>query len=179
MPRQWGPTAVVSFQGTARQWSAFRCTTCGGVVMTMCQSASHPITKIWPESESVSLAVPDRAREYLSQALGSLHAPAGAVMLAAASVDSMLKEKGLKTGSLYSRIDDASKSHLITEEMAMWAHEVRLDANDQRHADENALLPTREDAERVIEFTQALAQFLFILPALVTRGRNTPKAPNP
>jgi hypothetical protein len=140
----------------------------------MTQTDVSDIRKMWPEMASVSDTVPERAREFLSQALGSLHAPAGAVMLAASSVDAMLKEKGLKTGNLYNRIDKAATDHLITDEMAKWAHEVRLDANDQRHADDNAPLPTRADAERVIEFTQALAQFLFVLPAMVTRGRRTP-----
>ena len=95
-------------------------------------------------------------------------------MLAASAVDAMLKEKGLKNGSLYNRIDEAQKSHLITSEMAAWAHEVRLDANDQRHADEDAPLPTSAEAEKTIEFTKALAQFLFVLPASVTRGRAMP-----
>lgn len=139
--------------------------------MSMTISGQAFITSIWPESASVSDTIPNRAREFLSQALASLHAPAGAVILAASSVDSMLKAKGLKNGTLYTRIDEAATNHLITEEMKLWAHEVRLDANDQRHADESAPLPSEADANKAIEFAQALAQFLFVLPALVTRGR--------
>ena len=45
----------------------------------------------------------------------------------------MLKKKEYKKGSLYSRIDKAAEDHLITEEMAKWAHEVRLDSNEPRH----------------------------------------------
>ncbi len=52
-------------------------------------------------------------------------------MLAASSIDAMLKEKGYKVGGLYDRIKQAAKDHLITDEMAAWAHDVRLDANDQ------------------------------------------------
>ena len=91
-------------------------------------------------------------------------------MLAASSVDSMLKSKGYVEGSLYSRIDKATEDHLITEEMSKWAHQVRLDANDQRHADEQAGLPAERDARRAIAFAEALAQFLFILPAMVNEG---------
>lgn len=54
--------------------------------------------------------------------------------------------------------------------MAAWAHEVRLDANDQRHADDESPLPEIEDVKRVIEFARALATFLFVLPARVQRG---------
>jgi hypothetical protein len=91
-------------------------------------------------------------------------------MLAASSVDAMLKEKGYVEGSLYSRIEKAAKDHLITDGMAEWAHQVRLDANDERHADQGASLPTGEDARRSIAFTEALAQFLFTLPAMVDQG---------
>lgn len=82
----------------------------------------------------------------------------------------MLKAKGYKEGSLYARIDKAAEEHVITADMARWAHEVRLDANDQRHADEGADLPTTDDAKRSIQFATALGTFLFTLPAQVTRG---------
>jgi hypothetical protein len=59
---------------------------------------------------------------------------------------------------------------VITEEMAKWAHEVRLDANDQRHTDDDVPLPDAKDAERCIRFAKALAQFVFVLPAMVNKG---------
>ena len=90
--------------------------------------------------------------------------------MSAAAIDAMLKNRGLTTGSLYERIDKAAETHLITLDMAKWAHQVRLDANDQRHADEEAPLPVKEDAERCFRFAVALAEVLFVLPARVTRG---------
>lgn len=135
----------------------------------------HPvhsdIIEIWPASQQVHDAIPERARTYLDQAIASIHAPAGAVMLTASAVDAMLKAKGLKEGSLFKRIDTAAANHLITDEMAAWAHEVRLDANDQRHDDEEGVMPAEVDAKKSIEFAMALAQFLFVLPASVERGR--------
>lgn len=83
----------------------------------------------------------------------------------------MLKDKGLKDGPLGARINQAERNHLITPEMAAWAHEIRLDANDQRHADEAAELPSKTDAQKVIAFATALSQFLYVLPARVERGR--------
>jgi hypothetical protein len=91
-------------------------------------------------------------------------------MLSASAVDAMLKIKGYNEGSLYHRIEQAVSDHLITNEMATWAHEVRLDANDQRHADEAAALPTSQDALRVLEFASALAEFLFVLRGRIQRG---------
>jgi hypothetical protein len=158
-----------------RIWRTYQCKTCGGMVMAVAPSVRGfgqlDITHIWPAPQSVNETVPDRARAFLEQAIASVHAPAGAVMLTASSVDAMLKEKGLKQGSLYKRIDTAAEQHLITAEMALWAHEVRLDANEQRHADEDAVMPNEADASRAIEFATALAQFLFVLPARVAQGR--------
>ena len=61
--------------------------------------------------------------------------------------------------------------------MGTWAHHIRLDANDQRHADEDASLPSTADAQRAIEFAKALAEFLFVLPARVQRGIDEAPAP--
>ena len=91
-------------------------------------------------------------------------------MLAASAVDSMLKLRGITDGGLYSRIEKAAEQHLITLEMSKWAHEIRLDANDQRHADESAPLPTDADAKKCIDFAVALGDILFVLPARVRRG---------
>ena len=91
-------------------------------------------------------------------------------MLAASAVDAMLKQRGYVEGTLYKRIEKAAGDHVLTSEMAPWAHAVRLDANDQRHADEAAVLPTPEDAKRVLEFALALGEYLFVLPARIARG---------
>jgi hypothetical protein len=128
------------------------------------------VTEIYPAPQQIDDDLPRKAKAFLEQAVLSINAPAGAVMLAASSVDAMLKSKGYVENSLYSRIEKAAKDHLITEGMATWAHDVRLDANDHRHADEKADLPTTEDAQRAIDFTKALGMFMFVLPARVTRG---------
>jgi hypothetical protein len=92
-------------------------------------------------------------------------------MLAASAVDAMLKAKSLSDGSLYARINQAAQAHLITDDMAEWAHAVRLDANEQRHADENSVHHTTETATRAVDFVTALGDILFVLPARVQRGR--------
>jgi hypothetical protein len=125
---------------------------------------------VFPRPTKVDDNLPDPARSFLSQALESLHAPAGAVMLAASAVDAMLKAKCYTDGTLNHRINKAAEDHVITPEMAKWAHQVRLDANEPRHADEQSPLPTEEDARRSCEFASALGDFMFVLPAQITRG---------
>lgn len=156
--------------GSERTWAPYKCTRCGGVTTAWAHKGSVSIQKMYPSPIEVDETIPERAKEYLEQSINSISAPAGAVMLAASAVDAMLKAIGLSEGTLYTRIKEASEQNLITPQMEEWAHEVRLDANDQRHADDNAPLPSPEDAKKVIDFVQALGMFLFVLPARVTRG---------
>jgi hypothetical protein len=171
LPRLWHYKTTNHKDEHPRFWAAYECKRCGGLVLCSSPQQNGPVREQYPAGEKIdNEAIPKRALSYLDQAMSSIHAPAGAVMLAASSIDAMLKAKGYKDGSLYSRIDKAATDHLITEDMAKWAHDVRLDANDQRHVDEKADLPTDADARRVVEFAKSLALFLFVLPAMVSRG---------
>ncbi|HCY75596.1 MAG TPA: hypothetical protein DHV28_06710 [Ignavibacteriales bacterium] len=153
-----------------RRWMVYKCVRCGGVVIANCSQLSRQVIDIYPRTETVNDILPLKVKAYLQQAIDSVFAPAGSVMLCASAVDAMLKEKGFKDGSLFTRINKAVEAGLMTEGMATWAHQVRLDANDQRHSDEEAILPTVDDAKQSIEFTQTLSEFLFVLPSKVTKG---------
>jgi hypothetical protein len=157
-------------RGNPRRWAIYICSRCGGVVTAFALQWGLNVINFFPNNEVISSSIPSPAFDYLQQSIDSIHAPAGAVMLAASAVDAMLKTKGYKDGSLYKRIDQAATNHLITTDMAQWAHEVRLDANDQRHADERVTLPSEADARKAAEFTLALGEFLFVLPSKIQRG---------
>src|SRR5689334_2252881 len=80
---QWRGVTEAHDGSNPRVWSTYACATCGGMVMT---SAPHnvqnaQIVAIWPTPVEVSDAIPVRARDFLSQAISSINAPAGAVML--------------------------------------------------------------------------------------------------
>lgn len=156
--------------GGRRFWKFYACSRCGGIVTAASLVQNGDVSEMYPSSTQIDESIPPKARTYLNQALNSLHSSAGAVMLAASAVDAMLKAKDYKVGSLHARIKQAAEDHLITEDMAKWAHQVRLDANEQRHSDEEAPLPSDDDARRSVEFAVALAQFLFVLPSRVTKG---------
>jgi hypothetical protein len=156
--------------GNPRQWVCYKCSRCGGSILAAAPRFNEYITEMYPNALIVSNTIPERAKTYIEQAIESIHAPSGAIMLAASAIDSMLKNKGYIKDSLYSRINHAAKEHLITEEMSKWAHQVRLEANEQRHAEEELVLPTEADAKKTIDFTLALAEFLFVLPSKVAKG---------
>lgn len=176
--RQWSKRLAAYDGSNTNNWAVYACERCAGAVLASAAAEGHLVHEVLPRpAGETDPAIPEKAREFLRQAHRSLQAPAGCVMLAASAVDAMLKAIGYKEGSLFNRIDQAATDHKITDGMANWAHQVRLDANDQRHADENANLPTPDDATRLLDFAAALAQFLFVLPARVTRGveSSTPK----
>lgn len=157
-------------QARPRRWGVYVCGGCGGVVTAWATALEQVVREWFPFAKSINEDIPERPRTYLKQALESLHAPSGAVMLASSCVDAMLRAKGYRDGSLYARIEKAANDHLITSEMSKWAHDVRLDANDPRHADEQLALPSSDDAVRVIDFASALAELLFVLPGRINRG---------
>jgi len=159
-----------------RFWMVYVCVRCGGVVTAWAQEKGGVVRKIFPHVTKVEASIPSPAKEYLQQALDTLHSPAGSVMLSASAVEAMLKARGYKAkkDTLNERIDKAAEAHEITPEMKAWAHEIRLDSNEPRHADEEAPLPDDEDARKCVEFALALAELLFVLPARVQRGRGKP-----
>jgi hypothetical protein len=160
-------------RGGHRRWGVYECLACGGLVIAAARAddPAHVIIECYPVAPNdPPETIPTRPREYLRQARDLLTQPTGSVMLSASAVDAMLKEKGLKDGRLYERIHDAVKQHLISEDMAQWAHQVGLDPNDPRYVDERASMPSPEDARRCLNFAVTLADILFVLPGRVTRG---------
>lgn len=172
---------ITDHNGTARgdgakrsKWAAYSCSNCGGVLVargvTGDQIGSPKIAKVeavFPSPPQVSEELPPVAREFLRQALATLHAPDAAAVMAGSAVDAMLKHHGYKDGSLYSRIDKAREDGLLTNGMADWAHSVRLGSNRPRHADEDKPHVAPEEARRSVDFAQALGDFLFVLTARI------------
>jgi hypothetical protein len=164
-----------SFGGAnPRSWVTYVCSGCGGVILAWANTGPNntagPVEGTFPQQDELSNEIPATARKYLYQAQESLHAPDGAVMLAGSAIDAMLKAKGYSDGTLYSRIKQAADNHLITPDMALWAHHVRLEANNPRHVDDKEPHATPESAKQAVEFATALANILFVLPSRVTRG---------
>jgi uncharacterized protein DUF4145 len=171
-------------------WFLYYCTSCAGVICAATMNAravppnqlgalrGTPVQWLVPGTQSFDESIPARARTRLTGAQETISSPTSSIMTSASAVDWMLKEIGYKSGSLYSRIDQAVTDNRITADMGAWAHNVRLDANEERHADETAPEPKAEDAQRCLDFARTLADILFVLPARVRRGI-TKKTPAP
>lgn len=192
LQRLWGTSSPVKgaiHEGRenldcGRMWAAYACHSCGGVVL--CASCSYrqmqphgtllpngtsnEVVVMFPSAPTVDDDLPERAQRYLRQAIETVHAPDGAAMLASSAVDAMLKEKGFESGTLYSRIESAVAKNVLTPSMGEWAHRIRLDANEVRHADLENPHRTVDEAKQLIEFAKALGQFLYVFPARIAAG---------
>lgn len=156
----------------SKKWGVFVCKRCGGAVLALSYPPDKQVVAVYPTTETADINLPKRVRYYLDEAMRSVSTPAGSVMLSASAVDAMLKEKGYKDGGLYARINQATKDGLLTAAMAIWAHQVRLEANGQRHADEEESMPTIVEAKLSVEFAKTPGDFLFVLPSRIERGIN-------
>lgn len=171
LQKVWGADKPIprSDGGSPSHWAVYRCTTCGHLVSAKGQEASNVsnplVIRIFPDVWEVSALVPQTVRNYLTQAHRTLSAPDASVVMSASSIDAMLKDNGLSDGSLYSRIDQAVTNGILTQKMAEWAHRVRLDANNPRHADAATPHMSTEDAKRAFDFANALTEYLYLLPS--------------
>lgn len=169
MVLKWKSDCIVprATSGYGYNWATYQCTTCRLIVLAQSQlgnQGTRELEQVYPETETVEEDIPQRARNYLEQAIGSVHAPDGAAMLAGSAVDAMLKAKDLNKGSVYKRIDQAVEQHILTKEMGDWAHDVRLGSNRPRHADNDDPHVTTNEARQAIEFAKTLGTVLFVLP---------------
>ena len=170
-------------------WAMYRCTSCHHVILVEskpvragAEKGRCPVKRVFPDLSTVSEAIPPQARRYLGDAQKSMHAPSASILSSNSAIDAMLKQVGFprfdadgKERSLYARIEEAANKGTLTKGMAEWAHVVRLDANDQRHADDG-LASFSDDELRTIahgthKLAKAIAEFLFVIPAIVDAGK--------
>jgi Domain of unknown function (DUF4145) len=169
---------LMAQRGTGYVWHIYMCRTCAGLVSGATVRVDArlmygqilnrmPFQWIIPTPRHLDKNMPPRVAHYLGQAQETIASPSASIIMSASAIDAMLKVKALKDGSLFARINQAAETGIITKDMAHVAHDVRLGANDERHADEDAALTTDEDARRCLEFAEALAEMIFILPTRV------------
>jgi hypothetical protein len=158
-------------------WKVYACMSCGGLVCGAYDANGiAPETGlprcIWliPHLDVLDVAITGKLREFLIQAHETFYAPVASIMVSASAIDQVLKGMSYVDGNLRNRIEQARADGRITSDMAAWAHRVRLDANDQRHADLNATLPTPAHAAATYQFAKTLVDILVVLPARVQRG---------
>ena len=90
-------TIRFSYHSAGKHWVLAFCASCDlGMLAVSDPRDGNTITgsidEIYPSTQPIAEELPEHARNYLSQAMNSAHAPDGSVMLAGAAVDAMLKD---------------------------------------------------------------------------------------
>lgn len=160
--------------GATSVWAVYGCRSCGSLVTVKGLPGEHgedtPIEGIYPSKKVANDCLPAAARRFLNQAFEVRSSPDAAAVMAGSAVDAMLRASGLPGKDLHARIESALTKNIITKYMADWAHRVRLNSNASRHADEEDLPISIEEADQSILFAEALGEFLFTLKLAAERG---------
>ena len=119
-----------------------------------------------PPIEAPNGLSPDVQRLYL-QAAECLRKKSldGASMLIRKTLEIALREKfGDLPGTLSQRIRQLRDKHLLTDELAAWADEIRIDGNEGAH---EAAEPELENTRQMKEFLHVFLLYAFTLPAMI------------
>jgi hypothetical protein len=91
--------------------------------------------------------------------------------MARRTLEAIATDKGGKsTDPLAKRLGNMASSGMLQPTLAAWAKEVRLVGNVGAHADPLDTV-SKEDASQLIEFLQALMDYLYVLPFELAQRR--------
>ncbi len=129
---------------------------------------SHPASSVLIPDH-----VPDNITIFFQQGMDNLNKnnwdAAGAMFGKVIDITTKKIDPELK-GSLYERIEQLAKKHLITPDLKDWAHKIRLIRNDALHE----ASPTGEQEAHDIQiFTDLFLRYVFTLPGILEERRNT------
>ena len=82
-----------------RFWRVYRCSRCGWLVTAWAQAASKAVQQVFRATVELDENILRRAKEYLRQAIDSLHTLSGSAMLAANAVPEIWPNGLTKSGS--------------------------------------------------------------------------------
>jgi hypothetical protein len=95
----------------------------------------------------------------------------GASMLIRKTLEVALKEKfGDLPGNLFQRIQYLNKEHFLTDDLAQWANEIRIDGNKAVH---ESAEPDRENTRQMKEFLYVFLLYTFTLPKMIDKKRHS------
>lgn len=180
------------FSQVAPIQSAFRCDTCGGLVVGATFDPQWPNQlqhggttdvsymkhywlsrdpDVWAPTFVAGQAfpdVPDHIAKAASEAFkgNSIGNHMSAILMARTVIEASAKEKGITKGNLLSKIDSLANQSLIRADTKEAAHAIREFGNDMAHGDiSDPVLP--EDADEVLVLMSEILNELFQGPARV------------
>ena len=102
------------------------------------------------------------AAGYLKEAIECVLQPKACLLSCSSCVDAMLKERGIGGDDLFSRINKAIDTGILTKDMEKWLHHLRLVGNKIRHIENPD--PTVGEAKEALEYVTIMAELLYVYP---------------
>jgi len=126
--------------------------------------------------------VPQSIRRVYEQAVRCYGASSfdAAALMCRRTLEATCKELGAAKGSLQAKLDFLAQNKTIDPRLNEWGHGIRAVGNEAAHETDAEL--SKEDARDVLDFTEAILMYVFILRARYAafeKRRRKPDAPSP
>lgn len=150
------------------QWTATRCQSCNVPLLFIQQTEAG--MSDWPEREQafpetdrqLPWPVPANIRNDFAEARRDMRTRAytSAALMARRVVDAIRKEQGYPQGSLFDGLTAMKDAGVINDRLYEWADTARVVGNEGAH--DTDVPVGHEDAEEVLRFIEALADYLYV-----------------
>jgi hypothetical protein len=122
-----------------------------------------PPSRVYPPTERRQLggAVPKNIEQAFTEAVVCFNAKAftASAIMCRKTLEGLCDAHGAKTGNLAKRLGKLRDDGIIESRLFEWAEELRVFGNEAAHGVDSRIL--RQDCEDILEFTEALAQYVF------------------
>ncbi len=156
------------------QFTAVQCSKCLGAALYSQEFIGsngddefyEDLWQIYPaQQRGLSPDVPDDLRQDFEEAQRCLRAKSyrGAAVLARRVIEGMCDDHGQKKGNLNDRLINLKQQGVIDDRLYAWADACREVGNEGAH--ERGTVVPREDAEDLLGFVEALADYLYVYRA--------------
>ena len=172
--RQWMVTPQTQEdEFDTHQWTSGRCQTClmPYLLIREIEWGDHgddlgAFRQIWPESgRTLPSAVPGALRDTYDEAQRCMKVRAftGSALLARRIVEGICNDLNAKGRTLAAKLADLKNSGVLDERLYEWSALVKDIGNEGAH--ETATPLSREDAQEVLRFVEALLDYLYVFRA--------------
>lgn len=122
--------------------------------------------RVYPDDEfRLGVQVPELLRNSFGEAQKSfkVRAYTASAIMCRKTLEGLCVDKGFKSGTLATRLKDLRDAQVIESRLYEWADQLRLSGNDAAH--DLAITIAHEDARDIMEFTQALLEYVYTFEA--------------
>lgn len=132
-----------------------------------------PLESVGKQYEDVPEFIASAASEAYSCASISMYR--AAVLMARTALEATAKDKGITEGTLCGKIKEMAKKHIITDQLADEADEIRLLGNDMAHGDLSTPV-TMDDSTDILGFLDSVLDYVYQQPKAILRRQELRKA---